>query len=80
MPHLDLDQVATFDWGSAALAYLYYRLDIVCRGTVTMYGFQHVLHVRIFIPFLTFFISYTISLLIHLLSDLGYRGWTHSRL
>ena len=22
----------TFDWGSAALAYLYYKLDTVCRG------------------------------------------------
>ena len=44
-PLRDLDQVATFYWGSAALAYLYYRLDTVCRGTVMMCGFWHVLHV-----------------------------------
>ena len=53
-PLRDLDRVATFDWGSAALAYLYYRLDTICRGVVTMCGFWHVLHVCIFIPFSNF--------------------------
>ena len=38
-PLRDLDRVATFDWGFAALAYLYYRLDTVCRGTIMMCGF-----------------------------------------
>ena len=51
-PLRDLDRVATFDWSSAALAYLYYRLDTVCRGAVTMYGFLHILHVRFFILFI----------------------------
>ena len=47
-PFRDLGQVSTFDWGSTALAYLYYRLDTVCRGAVTMCGFWHVLHVCLF--------------------------------
>ena len=38
-PFRDLGQVSTFDWGSATLSYLYYRLDNVCRGAVTMCGF-----------------------------------------
>ena len=38
-PLRDLDRVTTFDWGSVTLAYLYYRLDTVCRGVVTMCGF-----------------------------------------
>ena len=60
-PLRDLDRVATFDWGSTTLAYLYYRLDTVCRGTVTVCGFWHVLHVCFFILF-NFLISYTTSL------------------
>lgn len=52
-PLQDLARVPTFDWGSAALAYLYYRLDTVCRGAVTMCGFWHVLHVCL-LTFLTF--------------------------
>ena len=51
-PLCDLDRIATFDWGSTALAYLYYRLDTVCRGTVTMCGFWHFLHVRSFTLFI----------------------------
>ena len=51
-PLHDLDRVATFDWGSAALAYLYYRLDTICRGVITMCGFWHVLHVRFFTLFI----------------------------
>ena len=51
-PLRDLDRVAIFDWGSATLAYLYYRLDTVCRGVVMMCGFWHVLHVRFLYPFL----------------------------
>ena len=38
-PLQDLARVATFDWGSTALVYLYYRLNIVYRGAVTMCGF-----------------------------------------
>ena len=53
-PFRDLDWVATFYWGSAALAYLYYRLDTVCKGTVMICGFWHVLYVCISIPFSTF--------------------------
>ena len=50
-----------FDWGSAALAYLYYRLDTVYRVVVTM----HVLHVCFFIPsYLPYLLHYS-SLLIH---------------
>ena len=60
-PLHDLDRVATFDWGSITLAYLYYRLDTVYRGAVTRCGFWHVLYVC-FLSFLTFFISYIISL------------------
>ena len=33
-PLCDLDRVAIFNWRSAALAYLYYRLDTVCRGAI----------------------------------------------
>ena len=78
-PLHDLGRVATFDWGSAALAYLYYRLDTVYRGAVTMCGFWHVLHVRSFTIFI--FLSLTsFSLLILFFSDLGYRGWTCPRL
>ena len=50
-PLRDLDRVVIFDWGSVALAYLYYRLDTVCRGVVTICGFWHVLHVRFLILF-----------------------------
>ena len=50
-----------FDWDSAALAYLYYRLDTICRGAVTMCDFWHVLHVC-FLSLFTFLISYIISL------------------
>ena len=50
-PLRDLGQVSTFDWGSAVLAYPYYRLDTVCRGAVTMCGFWHVSHVRLFTLF-----------------------------
>ena len=53
-----LDLVATFDWGSAALTYLYYRLDTVCRGAVTMCRFWHVLHVRFLILFNVFYLLY----------------------
>ena len=38
-PLRDLDRVATFGWGSTALAYLYYRLNTICRGDVMMCGF-----------------------------------------
>ena len=38
-PLQDLSRVATFDWGSTALVYLYYRLNTVYRGAVTMCGF-----------------------------------------
>ena len=78
-PLRDLDRVATFDWGFAALSYLYYRLDIVCRGAVTMCGFWHVLHVCFFILFI--FLSFaSFSLLIILFSDVGYQSWTYPRL
>ena len=78
-PLRDLDRVATFDWCSAALSDLYYRLDTVCRGAVTMCGFWHVLHVCFFILFIFLSLA-SFSLLILFFSDLGYRGWTHSRL
>ena len=78
-PLHDLDWVAIFNWGSVVLAYLYYRLDTVCRGTVTMCGFWHVLHICSF-TLSIFLISSIISLLIYFLSDLGYRGWTYPRL
>ena len=76
-PLRDLDLVTTLDWGFAILSYLYYRLDTVCRGAVTMCGFWHVLHVRLS-PF-SFLSLASFSLLILLFSDMGYRGWTHSR-
>ena len=79
-PLRDLDQVATFDWGSAALSYLYYRLDTVCRGAVTMCGFWHVLHVGSFHPFHHFHPLHHFLLLMYFFSDLGYWDWTHSRL
>ena len=79
-PLHDLDRVTTFDWYSAALAYLYYRLDTVCRGTVMMCGFWLVLHVCFLILFRLLYLLHHFSLLIHFLSDLGYRNWTHSRL
>ena len=44
-PPRDLDRVATFDWSSTTLIYLYYRLDTICRGAVMMCEFWHVLHV-----------------------------------
>ena len=78
-PLRDLDRVATFDWGSMALAYLYYRLDTVYKGAVTMCGLWHILHVRFFILFIFLSLA-SFSLLILLFSDLGYRGWTHLRL
>ena len=78
-PLRDLDRVATFDWGSAALSYLYYRLDTVYRGAVTMCGFWYILHVRFFILFIFLSLA-SFSLLILFFSDLGYRDWTHSRL
>ena len=46
----DLSRVATFDWGSTALLYLYYRLNTVYRGAVMMCGFWDVLHVYFSIP------------------------------
>ena len=49
-PLRDLDQVTTFNWGSIAIAYLYYRLDTVYRGVVIMFSFWHILHVRFLIP------------------------------
>ena len=64
-PLCDLDRVATFDWSSAALAYLYYRLDTVCRGAVTMCGFWYVLHVCFLIPSYLPYLLYHSSLLIH---------------
>ena len=47
---LDLSRIATFDWDSTALVYLYYRLNIVYRGAVTMCGLWHILHVCFSIP------------------------------
>ena len=60
-PLRNLDRVAIIDWGSAALAYLYYRLDIVCRGAVMMCGFWHILYVR-FLILSYLLISYIIPL------------------
>ena len=51
-PLRDLDRVVTFDWGSVALAYLYYGFDTIYRGVVMMCGFWHVLHVCSFTLFL----------------------------
>ena len=56
-PLHELDRVVTFDWGSATLAYLYYRLDTVCRGAVMICGFWHVLHARFLIPFYFSFLA-----------------------
>ena len=38
-PLQDISRVVTFDWGSTTLIYLYYRLNTVYRGDVTMCGF-----------------------------------------
>ena len=35
-PLQDLSRVATFDWGSTALVYLYYRLNTIYKGAVMM--------------------------------------------
>ena len=35
-PLQDLYRVTTFDWGSTALVYLYYRLNTIYRGTVRL--------------------------------------------
>ena len=62
-PLHDLSQVSSFDWGSATLAYLYYRLDTVCRGAVMMCGFWHILYVCLFtlsyLPYLALFLLLT---------------------
>ena len=50
-PLRDLDRVVIFDWGSAVLAYLYYRLDTIYRGAVTICEFWHILHVCFSIHF-----------------------------
>ena len=49
-PLQDLSRVTKFDWGSTALVYLYYRLNTVYRGAVTMCGLWHILHVCFSIP------------------------------
>ena len=60
-PLQDLSRVATFDWGFATLAYLYYRFDIVRRGAVTICGFWHVLCVCFSIPFNFLLFRYGVS-------------------
>ena len=49
-PLQDLSRVVTFDWGSTALVYLYYRLNTVFGCAVMMCSFWHVLHVCFSIP------------------------------
>ena len=52
MPLRDLDLVATYDWGSCALAYLYQSIDEIVHGARQFYDFWHVVLVFFFPPFL----------------------------
>ena len=53
MPLRDLDLVASYDWGSYALAYLYRGMDETVRKTRHFCGFWHV----VLVCSLTFFCS-----------------------
>ena len=46
MPLRDLDLVATYDWGSCALAYLYRSMDETVRKARHFYGFWDAVLVR----------------------------------
>ena len=41
----DVDLIHTYDWGSAALAYLYWGIDEFVRGARQFCGFWHATHV-----------------------------------
>ena len=54
MPLRDLDLVASFDWGSCALAYLYRGMDETVRQAKRFCGFWHALLVHFLIILLFF--------------------------
>ena len=51
----DFDEMGTFDWGSAALAYLYHCMDRVSYGLKKLNGFWHALQVFIYYYYYYFF-------------------------
>ena len=54
MPLRNLDLVASYDWGSCALAYLYRGMDETVRRARRFCGFWHVVLVRSLIILLFF--------------------------
>ena len=50
----DVDLIHTYDWGSDALAYLYWGMDEFVRGAHRFCGFWHAIHVC-FLTLLTSF-------------------------
>ena len=58
MPLRDLDLVASYDWGSCALAYLYRSMDETVRRARRFCGFWHaVLVYFLYSSFVCFFFS-----------------------
>ena len=60
-PLQDLDFISSYDWGSAALSYLYHRMDALVRGAKRLCDIWH----AILVGFLHLFsfILYTLSIL-----------------